>query len=174
MMQPLMMTGGCLVDDDFTSHDFMIDYDNGYILAYGDTIRPGEIVTQIQGVFTFSFGTFKIEVRDQNDFGTPLGINPDYKSVPLTYQLRQNYPNPFNPETRISFEIPEVQDVTLVIYNVLGQKVRTLINESYNAGRHVVNWDGLSESGLRVPTGMYFYRIKAGNFIATKKMLMVK
>jgi len=167
-------SGPCLIDDDFTSGDFSINSDEGYIVAWGDTIRKGEIVKDIRGVFTFSFGTFKIEVRDSKDFGTITGINTDYQSVPLTYQLRQNYPNPFNPETRISFEIPQAQEVTLVIYNVLGQKVRTLVDESFNAGRHVINWNGLNDSESRVPTGMYFYRIKAGSFIETKKMLMVK
>jgi DNA/RNA endonuclease YhcR with UshA esterase domain len=167
-------SGPCLIDDDITSDVFKFNYAEGYILAFGDTIKPGEVVEHIQGVFTFSFGTFKIEVRDENDFGNMTGVNPDYKATPLTYQLLQNYPNPFNPETRISFEIPQAQEVTLVIYNVLGQKVRTLIDESFNAGRHIINWDGLSESGLRVPTGMYFYRIKAGNYMAIKKMVMVK
>ncbi len=167
-------SGPCLIDDDITSDAFKFNNAEGYILAFGDTIRPGEIVENIQGIFTFSFGTFKIEVRDKNDFGTISGINPDYKATPFTYQLRQNYPNPFNPETRISFEIPQAQKVSLIIYNVLGQKVRTLVDDSFNAGRHVINWDGLNDSYSRVPTGMYFYRIKAANYIATRKMLMIK
>jgi len=168
-------SGPCRVDDDFiSSSDFFINSGDEYIYAFGDTIRIGEVVERIQGVFLYSFGTYKMEVRDHNDWGISTGINPDYNVIPLSYKLNQNYPNPFNPETRIYFEIPHSHDVTIAIYNMLGQKVRTLVNENFKAGQHVVNWDGLADEGFIVPTGMYIYRIKAGDFIASKKMLMLK
>ena len=127
-------SGTCLVDDDIISTAFFINSTGGYLYAFGDTLRPGDKVEKIQGVFTFSFGTYKIEVRDANDFGTYTGVDADYRPIPLSYKLDQNFPNPFNPETRIYFEIPETQTVTLVIYNMRGQIVRTLINQKFNSG----------------------------------------
>ena len=167
-------SGPCLVDDDFNTAEFHANYTDGYLYAFGDTIRPGEVVEHIQGVFIYSFGSYKIEVRDQKDWGVAVGINPDFNPVPLAYQLRQNFPNPFNPETRIYFEIPNMHDVKLDIYNILGQKVRTLINNSFDAGRHTVNWNGRNDAGIIVPSGIYIYRIQAGNFMRSKKMLMLK
>jgi len=168
-------SGPCRVDDDMISAvDFNINSEEEYIYAFGDTIRVGEVVDGIRGVFLYSFGTYKIEVRDINDWGISTGVNQDYITIPLSYKLNQNYPNPFNPETRINFEIPQAHDVIIAIYNTLGQKVRTLVDENYKAGRHVVNWDGRADEGFIVPTGIYFYRIKAGDFVASKKMLMLK
>ena len=168
-------SGPCLVDDDMIAYDdFHVERTDKYLYAFGDTIRPGDIIDNIQGVFTYSFGTYKISVRDQNDWGAVVGINPDYKPIPYAYKLQQNFPNPFNPETRIYFEIPQAHDVTIMIYNMLGQQIRTLVKENFKAGQHVVNWNGKNDHGLLVPTGVYIYRIKAGNFIAAKKMVMLK
>jgi len=167
-------SGTCLVDDDFIAADFFVNSSEGYLYAFGDTLRPGDQVEMIQGVFTFSFGSYKIEVRDAADFGSYVGVDPNFERIPLAYKLEQNFPNPFNPETRIYFEIPEAQQVKIVIYNVLGQKVRTLLNEGFTPGQHVVNWDGCDDSGVVVPTGIYIYRIKAGSFIAARKMMMMK
>jgi len=169
-------SGQCLVDDDFlASHHFAVDYPDGeFLYAFGDTIWPGEVVDAIRGVFTYSFGTFKISVRGVYDFGTAVGINPDYKAVPLSYKLNQNYPNPFNPTTNIHFEIPQQHDIKIVIYNMLGQIVRRLTDETFRAGRHVVKWDGQSDFGFQVPSGMYIYRIKAGEFMDAKKMVLIK
>jgi hypothetical protein len=174
-------SGPCLVDGDFMlardqdeNDIFYVNDDDGYLFAFGDTLRPGDKVAQIQGIFTYSFGTYKIEIRNSEDFGLPVGVNPNYEPIALTYKLKQNFPNPFNPETRIYFEIPQSHQVKIVIYNVLGQQVRTLINEHFNPGYHVINWDGRDNSGNVVPSGVYIYRIKAGEFIASKKMIMMK
>lgn len=174
-------SGPCLIDGDFMiardqdpNTTFHFNQTGNFMIAFGDTLRPGDTVDMIQGVFVFSFGTFKIEIRDSKDFGHKSGVNPDYKVQPLAYQLDQNYPNPFNPETRISFEIPRAHQVKLVVYNIMGQKVRTLAQEAYEAGRHIVNWDGRDDLGRVVPSGIYFYRLKAGDFMVTKRMLMLK
>lgn len=95
-------------------------------------------------------------------------------SVPTTYALAQNYPNPFNPSTEISFGLPQASAVELAIYNVLGQNVRTLVNGKMEAGSHTVTWDGRDGSGSQVSSGVYFYRITANNYSATKKMLLLK
>ena len=89
--------------------------------------------------------------------------------MPEEFALSQNYPNPFNPETRIAFSLPRDSRVELSIYNVLGQKVATLINTEMSAGQHGVTW--MADS---VPTGVYFYTITAEEFTATKKMILLK
>ena len=145
-----------------------------YIIIDGEAVQVGETMSVAQGVFTFSFGTFKIEIRNLGDIGIVTGVNEDFLATPLIYSLDQNFPNPFNPETRIYFQVPTNHDVQLVIYNMMGQQIRTLVDEAYSAGRHVVNWDGRNNDGIRVPSGMYVYRIKAGEFIDFKKMMLVK
>jgi len=94
--------------------------------------------------------------------------------LPKEYQLEQNYPNPFNPQTTIEFALPDVGQVELEVYNVLGQKVKTLLNQQLPAGYHSVNWDGTDGSGLKVASGVYFYRLAADTFNSYRKMLLVK
>ena len=90
-------------------------------------------------------------------------------TLPDEFSLKQNYPNPFNPSTNIEYSLPEQANVTLTIYNMLGQKVATLVNETLAAGAYNHTWDASS-----VSSGVYFYRLKAGNKIFTKRMLLVK
>jgi hypothetical protein len=89
--------------------------------------------------------------------------------IPLVFSLSQNYPNPFNPVTTIKFAIPSPVKVTLVIYDILGRVVKSLVNEFKDAGNYSVNFDGTGFA-----SGVYFYRIEAGNFTASKKMVLVK
>ena len=96
--------------------------------------------------------------------------------LPIVYRLYQNYPNPFNPSTVIAYDIPigKTVNVSIVIYNLLGQKVRTLVDETRGPGSYQVTWDGMNYSGLQVPSGVYLYRINAGNFVKTGRMLLLK
>ena len=94
--------------------------------------------------------------------------------LPTEYALSQNYPNPFNPTTQISFSLPTPGNVSLEVYNVLGQKVTTLVDGNMGAGNHVVEWDGKNSAGVGVSSGVYFYRIATDNFVDTKKMMMLK
>lgn len=94
--------------------------------------------------------------------------------VPRDYQLLQNWPNPFNAGTTIAFDIPEPSSVKLVIYNLLGQQVVTLIDESLPSGRHIRDWFGKSSDGEDVATGIYFYRLQTDSFSETKRMLLLK
>ncbi len=94
--------------------------------------------------------------------------------LPDTFSVAQNYPNPFNPETIIAYELPESEHVKLVIYNVLGQEIRTLVNDLKPPGRYVAVWDSRDELGHRVSSGIYLYRIVAGDFVQIKKMLILK
>lgn len=91
------------------------------------------------------------------------------QSVVYNYSISQNYPNPFNPSTMIKFNIKEKQFVSLVVYNVLGKVVSVLINEEKNAGTHEINFNGVDLS-----SGVYFYKIQAGEFTSTKKMILLK
>ncbi|NQV17950.1 MAG: 5'-nucleotidase C-terminal domain-containing protein [Armatimonadetes bacterium] len=95
---------------------------------------------------------------------------------PLNNILHQNYPNPFNPETTISFNLTaeNAENVELVIYNVKGQKVKTLINNQLSAGNHSVVWDGSDSDGKRVNSSIYFYKLKTKNFEKTNKMILLK
>ncbi len=95
-------------------------------------------------------------------------------NVPKEYALNQNFPNPFNPTTQISFDLPQAGKVDLSIYNVLGQNVRTLVSQDMEAGNHTVTWDGRSNEGTQVASGVYFYRLSAGSFNRTMKMMMLK
>ncbi|MDO8549631.1 MAG: FlgD immunoglobulin-like domain containing protein, partial [Ignavibacteria bacterium] len=99
---------------------------------------------------------------------------PASEELPLTFDLKQNYPNPFNPSTVISYQLPKSEVVSLEIYNALGQKVRTLVNQTQEAGYYNVEWDGKNNFGNPVSSGMYLYRIKAGNFVNVRKMILVR
>jgi hypothetical protein len=100
------------------------------------------------------------------------------ESMPSVFSLSQNYPNPFNPETIIRYGIPTQASggvkVSLRIYNLKGQLVRTVVDEEKHPGHHQILWDGRDEAGAEVATGLYIYAISAGDFSAAKKMLMLK
>lgn len=100
--------------------------------------------------------------------------NLEDTQVPLDYELGQNSPNPFNLVTRIDYSIKTASHVELSIYNQLGQKIRTLVNTSQPANSFSVTWDGLTDSGDPASSGIYLYKIKANEFVSTKKMLLLK
>lgn len=94
--------------------------------------------------------------------------------LPSGFALQQNYPNPFNPTTSIQFTVPRASHVTLEIFNVLGQKVATLADGPSSVGDHTVVWDGTGDRATPVSSGVYLYRLQAGDFIRTRKMVLVK
>jgi hypothetical protein len=95
--------------------------------------------------------------------------NQIYAGIPNHFRLLQNYPNPFNPTTTITYDLPSQSDVNLSVYNILGEKVATLVNEVKQAGRHKVIFNG---AGLS--SGIYLYKIQAGSYVTTRKMLLIK
>ncbi|MGC9364521.1 MAG: T9SS type A sorting domain-containing protein [Fidelibacterota bacterium] len=107
-------------------------------------------------------------------FNTGNAIDPVVEALPKAFALKQNFPNPFNPTTSIAFEMPSAQNVRLTVYNMLGQSVRTLVNDYRTAGRYLVHWDGRDDSGHMVGSGIYFYQIQAGSFTKTAKMVFLK
>jgi hypothetical protein len=105
--------------------------------------------------------------------GAPVGIfEPSY--IPIEYSLSQNYPNPFNPVTQIRYTLPQLANVQLKIYDILGREVKTLINSEQPAGAYRVEWNGTNNYGTQVSSGMYIYRMVAGKFVQTKKMMFLK
>ena len=94
--------------------------------------------------------------------------------LPKTFALSQNYPNPFNPNTKIEYALPVNCHVKLTIYNILGQKVRTLIDKDQAVGCHSVFWDSKNSGGKEVASGIYLYRLQTNDFVDTKKMILLK
>ena len=106
--------------------------------------------------------------------GTVSVIEGEFGQTPIKYSLNNNYPNPFNPTTTISYDLPEQAQVTLGIYDLLGKKIKTLVNQSQDAGNKIAIWDGTDDLSRSVSAGVYLYRIKAGEFSQTRKMLLLK
>ncbi|MCK4654989.1 MAG: T9SS type A sorting domain-containing protein [Candidatus Cloacimonetes bacterium] len=101
-------------------------------------------------------------------------INAEGNILPIKTKLLGNYPNPFNPTTTISYQLPENSEVTLIIYNIKGQKVKTLVNEVLPTGEHSTIWNGRDSDGNQVGSGIYFYKLRVGNYQKVKKMLLIK
>ena len=93
---------------------------------------------------------------------------------PEEYALYNNYPNPFNPQTTINYAIPIQTDISIVIYNLMGQEVLRWDEESAPAGYYEKIWYGVTQSGSSIASGVYFYRLQAGDFVQTRKMLLLK
>jgi len=154
-----------------------IDGKNRYSNIRADTsvgktiLNVSDKFSYVQGVVWFAFSRYKIVPRGDSDFGTLVsGIqeNPDsYR--PAVFALNQNYPNPFNPSTVISYNLPLGGNVLLKVYNLLGQEVRTLVNQMQTAGHYSVRFDS---QGL--PTGVYLYRLSSGSYVQTKRMILLK
>ncbi|GEM_PF-1818976 len=158
------------------------------LLNHGDGTFAGRIDlpmgTQPVSVSIADFngdGILDIAVPDQNENQIALLINnlptdiDDFEEIlPMSFTLEQNYPNPFNPMTSIAFSLPSKSEVVLSIYNVLGQRVKELLNDNLDAGRHTIIWDGTDNGGKQVASGIYFYCIKAGKFQDSKKMILLK
>jgi predicted phage tail protein len=149
---------------------------NRLVLNYGDVT---EALGLTQGQLLSLFWTVHAKIADvsieaEQRFGIDIvvGLLTSVETtvgLPSTFVLYQNYPNPFNPTTRISYELPEQQHVTLIVYDLLGRQIATLVNEIQTPGVYHVQWDAGG-----VSSGMYLFRMKAGNFVATRRMLLVK
>jgi hypothetical protein len=119
-----------------------------------DTTAPNSGIIQTDGVTWSSTGAVGVENDDQ---------------IPTQYSLGQNYPNPFNPSTTIKFQVPNSSFVNLKVYDVLGNEVATLVNEEKSAGSYEVNFDA-----SQLSSGIYFYKLQAGTFLETKKMILIR
>ena len=137
-------------------------------------VTKGDYFASITGILGYTHTNYKLCPRDSNDIKgyvpyVPNGILSNNSTLPKQYKLNQNYPNPFNPSTIISYDLPKSGIVNVKIFNVLGQLVKTLVNQAQTAGTHQVNFNASSLS-----TGVYFYSLTVDNFTQVKKMMLIK
>jgi hypothetical protein len=177
---PALEYGDCLCEDEWVPSGMYAAIADTYTTASGH---------QLRGMwYGFSF----MYVRDCEPIPAPIirnhlmadvfnfwavGINPNIVPTPMPefrYTLAQNFPNPFNPKTRIQFSMKEKGLVTLKVYNVAGQLVRTLVNEVRDAGPHEILWHGDNDRGSSVASGVYFYKMDTKQFSQTKKMVLLR
>ena len=156
----------------FQSHDSMLpswtggEYDvstehgNVVFMAFNLSMMPDDIQQAVMGNFLAWSGS--------------TVSNEEEPNLPTQFALYENYPNPFNPVTTIRFDVPEVSDVNITVYNVLGKQVNSIDLNTMSPGQHHIKWRGIDNAGKPVSSGVYFYTIKAGDFFATKKMMLLK
>ena len=152
------------------------------LVAYGDVGTEGDlglnlVFRSLREIEDSYIEILNGELRDGNyglnSLDTPVSVR--IQTRPEVYALRNNYPNPFNPETTLKYDLPDAGDVKLEVYNMLGQVVRTLVNERQTAGRYAVQWDATNDRGQSMSSGIYFYRVQVGGeFTDVKKMLLLK
>ncbi len=121
-----------------------------------------------------SWGKLHFYSGDSTLVSSTVGIHRSGKTTPAQFELYHNYPNPFNPTTTIKFTLPRAAKVRLEIFNILGQRVRTLVNGKLPAGVRQVQWDGRNDAGQAMASGVYIYRLRAGNHIQSRKMLLLR
>lgn len=123
---------------------------------------------------TLYYGGYIDDVKVWN-YATVLGIEPvGEPGIPSKVELFQNFPNPFNPATEIQFQVNKSQKVNLTVFDMLGRKVKTLVDKDVSAGKYKVTWNGINEAGQRVASGIYFYRLQTQDFEQARKMLLMK
>jgi hypothetical protein len=176
--------------------DFRPPFDDGAEWYLTFTDLPDRVLT-VSGIGNIPYGMdawlilddkSKMHLEDGSAINLPDGVtsarlvigNESYLKdnesivVPKAFALEQNYPNPFNPITTIKFALPEPSSVRLEIYNLLGQRVTTLIDKELPAGDYSAVWEGTDDIGQPVASGMYLYKIEAGKYKASKKMMLLK
>lgn len=174
-LQPELV--GAYIYGDFCSgRIWLLRYENGDLLADSLLIQvPFKIssfgVDQENELYILDYNNGRI-YRFAGSSST--AIDDEIINIPDEFSLEQNYPNPFNPKTVIQYRLSLTENVELSIYNTLGQKIKTLVNQKQTAGFHQVQWDGKNDAGVQVSSGIYWYRLKAGSFVQTRKMLLVK
>ena len=130
-----------------------------------------------QSQFSFAVNGKKIHKSFSLLAGLPQFIKNailDYDLFPTKYALHQNYPNPFNPVTTIRYDLPQSSNVRIVIYNMIGRQVRSLVNRPEEPGYKKAIWDGKNHAGIPVSADIYLYQIQAGEFRQYRKMVLIK
>ena len=138
------------------------------VAAENETVKIGMLQMLTDGA-----GQDTVAIYLEGEGVDVIGIAGD-ESLPRRFEVSQNYPNPFNPVTEIHYDLPRSSDVRLSVYNLLGQKVRTLVSDYQSAGRYNVEWQGDNDAGIPVSSGVYIYRFEAGDYQRTLKMILMK
>jgi subtilisin family serine protease len=154
------------------------NFDRSYCISTGPyNLAPGESDIAAFAIIGASsleqLTTAAEQARDFYRAATPV-VEDDAVVLPNAFGLEQNYPNPFNPATNISFSVPRAGRVTLEIFNLLGRRVITLVDQEMSAGVHQVRWEGVDSQGNAAASGLYFYRLRSADLTAVKKMLLLK
>jgi hypothetical protein len=159
-------------DPDLIGED--ITFQLQYSYSKGDRKTVNEYA--VMDMDEHRFVTKTLKVNNDTDFAHISFSSKDISEgvIPLKTSLQNNFPNPFNPTTTIKYNVAKETDVELSIYNIRGQKVKTLVNEHLNPGYHSVIWDGTDKNKKSVASGVYFYRLKADHKTLTKKMMLLK
>ena len=139
-----------------------------------DYFNAGDVIA-ICGMNETPIDDWGVDITTRGEITVLTDVKQDSKNIISdNFVLSNNYPNPFNPETNISFSVPKVSEISLVVYNSLGQKVKTLVSGKMISGYHSVVWNGKNEFGNSVPSGIYYYRLEAGSNSITKRMVLLK
>jgi hypothetical protein len=148
------------------------DYNNYWLASQEGSpfrIETGNTISELTGIMFYSFSNYKLIPRMNSDFVGVVTDVEDNSITPVKYSLEQNYPNPFNPTTTIEYALPEAGNVKLAVFNILGQKIVTIVNEFKNQGVHKITFNAGN-----LPSGIYFYRLESGNFVQIKKLVLLK
>jgi hypothetical protein len=140
----------------------------GFVNGNGNSNSPKSYTYEDKDVTAGKYSYRLKQIDNDGQFEYSKTIEVDL-GVPKKFELSQNYPNPFNPTTTIKFNLPEAGNVKLTLFNILGQEIKTLVNEFKESGVHTINFDA-----SELNSGMYIYKIEAGNFVQTRKMTLVK
>ncbi len=117
---------------------------------------------------------YGLQIYGNNSVYLPTAVDEDKPQVPTSFSLGQNYPNPFNPSTEIKFALPRRLEISLTVFDLLGQTVKVIAGGTLEAGEHRVRWDGTDQNGMSVASGIYFYRLEAAGFSQSRKMILLK
>ena len=139
----------------------------------GDTLYVNDDTAPNTGCSTSALNP--VVVRMITGVNPPTEITDINREKLQSFRLEQNYPNPFNPSTIISYSLPQASEINIIIYNMLGQKIRSLMDElNQSAGTYTTQWDGRDDAGKQVTSGIYIYRMQAGDFVQSRKLMILR
>jgi hypothetical protein len=170
------------------SFTYQLQYSNNSNMSNSTTIsgikKPSQIINGLAADKVFYWRVQSVNSKGQLSAYSELGqfstkssvtaVTSNSSALPKEFAVSQNYPNPFNPSTLINYALPKSSLVTIKIYNILGQEVKTLVNSQLQAGNYTAQWNGDNNFGRTVASGVYIYQVKAGQFVKTMKMMLLK